>query len=150
MTQPAAHGSSSDDDRRIVLVTGATSGIGFHTAAQLAARGACVLITGRDQRRGEDAARAIASAAPQARAEFIKADHSAVGANGMLADTLAERLAGLGLAPGSTCSSITIQSTRDYLGIRAYARAKLLTAAWTIILSRQQAGLTTATVNPRR
>ena len=32
-----------------------------------------------------------------------------------------------------------IQSTRDYVGIRAYARAKLLTAAWTLALGRHQA-----------
>ena len=43
-----------------------------------------------------------------------------------------------------------IHSTRDYVGIRAHARAKLLTAAWTLALSRQQAGtgVVAATVNP--
>jgi NAD(P)-dependent dehydrogenase (short-subunit alcohol dehydrogenase family) len=42
------------------------------------------------------------------------------------------------------------QNSRGYVGIRAYARAKLLTAAWTIALSHQQAGtgLVVATVNP--
>jgi NAD(P)-dependent dehydrogenase (short-subunit alcohol dehydrogenase family) len=38
-----------------VLVTGATAGIGFFTAQGLAARGARVLITGRDPDRGEKA-----------------------------------------------------------------------------------------------
>lgn len=198
-----------------MLVTGATSGIGFHTAKELAARGASVLITGRDQERGKDAVRAIASAAGHARVEFIQADHAIVGANSQLGQTVTERLSNLGLAPrldvlvnnvggifatrtvtadgyeatlavnflapvvlthsllpllrggGVRCVNVTsslawlarqvpgdlladIQSTRDYVGIRAHARAKLLTAAWTIALSRYpaSAGLVAATVNP--
>lgn len=209
MTQPA-------DDSRIALVTGATSGIGFHTASELAARGATVLITGRDQQRGEDAVKAIASAAGHTRVEFFQADHSTVGANDRLGAAVAERLAQLGLparldvlvnnvgaifatrtvtadgyeatlavnflapvvlshavmpllrASGSPrCVNVTsslawlarqvpgdlladIQTTHDYVGIRAHARAKLLTAAWTIALSEEQAGtgLAVATVNP--
>ena len=35
MTQPAGQGGGPRDDSRIVLVTGATSGIGFHTAREL-------------------------------------------------------------------------------------------------------------------
>jgi retinol dehydrogenase-14 len=204
------------DDNRVVLVTGATSGIGFHTAKELAARGACVLITGRDRQRGRDAVKAIAAAAGHAPVEFIQADHSTVGANNQLGQAVAEQLSELGLPPrldvlvnnvggifatrtvtadgyeatlavnflapvaltrsvmpllhassSPRCVNVTsslawlasqvpgallddIQSTRDYVGIRAHARAKLLTAAWTISLSRQQAGTgpVAATVNP--
>jgi NAD(P)-dependent dehydrogenase (short-subunit alcohol dehydrogenase family) len=204
------------DSNRVMLVTGATSGIGFHTARELAVRGASVLITGRDRGRGEGAVRAIAAAAGHARVDFIQADHSTVGANSRLGAAVIERLGGLGLPPqldvlvnnvggifaartvtadgyeatlavnflapvaatqsvlpllrasGSPrCVNVTsslawlirqvpgglltdIQSIRDYVGIRAHARAKLLTAAWTIALSRQQAGtgLVAATVNP--
>jgi NAD(P)-dependent dehydrogenase (short-subunit alcohol dehydrogenase family) len=207
---------SPRDDNRIVLVTGATSGIGFHTARELAARGASVLITGRDRGRGADAVRAISLAAGHVRVDFIQVDHSTVGANSRLGTTVTERLGRLGLAPqlnvlvnnvggifpartvtadgyeatlavnflapfvlahsvlpllrasGSPrCVNVTsslawldrqapggllddIQSTRDYVGIRAHARAKLLTAAWTIALCRQQAdaGLVATTVNP--
>jgi NAD(P)-dependent dehydrogenase (short-subunit alcohol dehydrogenase family) len=203
-------------DNRVVLVTGATSGIGFHTARELAARGASVLITGRDQERGEDAVRAIASAAGHARVDFIRADHSTAGANSWLGTTVTERLGRFGLTPrldvlvnnvggifpartltadgyeatlavnflapfvlthsvlpllqassSPRCVNVTsslawlarqmpgglltdIQSTHDYVGIRSHARAKLLTAAWTIALSRQQAGsgLAAVTVNP--
>ena len=62
MSQPTGQDSGPHPQGRVVLVTGATSGIGFHTARQLAARGASVLITGRDRRRGEDAAREIGRA----------------------------------------------------------------------------------------
>jgi retinol dehydrogenase-14 len=216
VTRPAGQGSSPGGDSRVALVTGATSGIGFHTARELAVRGACVLITGRDRGRGEEAVRAIASAAGHDRVGFIQADHATVGASASLGATVTGRLGGLGLAPrldvlvnnvggifaartvtadgyeatlavnflapvvvtssvlpllrasGSPrCVNVTsslpwlarqvpgglladIQSSRDYVGIRAYARAKLLTAAWTIALSRQQAGtgLAAVTVNP--
>lgn len=216
MSRPAGQGSGPHTQGRVVLVTGATSGIGFHAAGQLAARGASVLITGRDRQRGEDAARAIASAAGHAHVEFIQADHATVGANSQLGRTVTERLGRLGLPPrldvlvnnvggifatrtltadgyeatlavnflapvvltrsvlpllqasGSPrCVNVTsslawlarqvpgdlladIHSARDYVGIRAHARAKLLTAAWTLATSRQQAGagLVAATVNP--
>jgi NAD(P)-dependent dehydrogenase (short-subunit alcohol dehydrogenase family) len=216
MSQPAAQGGGSHKQSRVVLVTGASAGIGFHTAREIAARGASVLITGRDRERGEGAVRAIAAAAGHARVEFIQADHSTVGANSRLGETVTDRLGKLGLAPrldalvnnvggifatrtltadgyeatlavnflapvvvthsvlpllrasvSSRCVNVTsslawlarevpgdlladIHSARDYVGIRAHARAKLLTAAWTLAMSRQQAGpgVVAATVNP--
>lgn len=45
----------SDLDGRVVLVTGATSGIGREAAVRLAARGATVVMTGRDPQRSTDA-----------------------------------------------------------------------------------------------
>src|SRR5215471_1493334 len=153
MTQPA-------DDSRIALVTGATSGIGFHTASELAARGATVLITGRDQQRGEDAVKAIASAAGHTRVEFFQADHSTVGANDRLGAAVAERLAQLGLPTrldvlvnnvGAIFATrtVTADGYEATLAVNFLAPV-VLTAAWTIALSEEQAGtgLAVATVNP--
>ena len=79
-------------DGKAVLVTGAISGIGFHTALGLAGRGATVLITGRDQRRGRDAVNAITAAAGHSRVVFLQADHGTVGMNQRLGQVVADRL----------------------------------------------------------
>ncbi len=81
---------------QVALVTGATEGIGYHTALTLAAQGYTVLITGRNQARGDAAASSI-SAAGGGRAHFIQADHSTVGGDRQAAAAVAERLRSLGL-----------------------------------------------------
>jgi NAD(P)-dependent dehydrogenase (short-subunit alcohol dehydrogenase family) len=73
-------------------VTGATSGIGFSTARRLAAQGATVLVTGRDPRRGSEAANELRRAAGHERVEFIRVDHATVAANLELAEELQSRL----------------------------------------------------------
>lgn len=73
------------------VVTGATEGIGFHTARLLASRGATVLITGRSPERGSAAVSAIRQAARHGRVEFVSVDHSTAGANERLAAALTER-----------------------------------------------------------
>jgi NAD(P)-dependent dehydrogenase (short-subunit alcohol dehydrogenase family) len=59
-------------DGRTALVTGSTSGIGRATADALAARGAHVIVSGRDGSRGEQAVKALRSAG--AAADFVAAD----------------------------------------------------------------------------
>lgn len=91
----------ADDDadlkERYALVTGATAGIGFHTARRLARRGATVLVTGRDPRRGAEAEEDLRRAAGHPRVEFMRVDHSAIAANIALAEELRHRLARLDL-----------------------------------------------------
>jgi NAD(P)-dependent dehydrogenase (short-subunit alcohol dehydrogenase family) len=73
------------------VVTGATEGIGFHTARLLASRGATVLITGRNPERGSAAVEAIRQEARHQRVEFVSVDHSTIAANERLAAALSER-----------------------------------------------------------
>jgi NAD(P)-dependent dehydrogenase (short-subunit alcohol dehydrogenase family) len=61
---------------RVVLVTGATSGIGRATATGLAALGAHVGIVGRDRGRAEVAASSIQQASPAAHTDVFVADLS--------------------------------------------------------------------------
>lgn len=82
---------------RIALVTGATSGIGLHTAQGLATAGATVVITGRDPKRGADAVAAIRAAAGHQGVAFIPVDHASVAANRELGPALIVQLRRLGL-----------------------------------------------------
>lgn len=80
---------------KAALITGGTGGIGLHTACGLAAMGASVIVTGRDPRRGADAAAQIRAAAGHDRVSFIQADHASVGANQDLSGQLRDSLEGL-------------------------------------------------------
>ena len=76
---------------RTVLVTGGTGGIGKATALGLAALGARVAITGRDQQRADDAAREIA-AAGDVPVEVFVADLSSQAEVRRLGDEVLQRL----------------------------------------------------------
>ncbi len=70
-------GDSADKmDGKIVLVTGATNGIGQITARELALRGATVIIVGRDTSRIQFAAEKIRSTAPSGKVHTLMADLS--------------------------------------------------------------------------
>lgn len=59
------------------LVTGATRGLGLHTAIQLASHGAAIVIAGRSQERLQAAAAAIRTTAPGSLVETLHGDLSA-------------------------------------------------------------------------
>jgi NAD(P)-dependent dehydrogenase (short-subunit alcohol dehydrogenase family) len=59
---------------RVAIVTGANSGLGFHTARELAAHGAAVTMAVRDEGKGATAAEAIRRAAPSANVTVERLD----------------------------------------------------------------------------
>lgn len=67
---------SIDLGGRVALVTGATSGVGFEAALQLAGLGASVTLLARDAQRGEDARARIAEATGNSSVELLLADMS--------------------------------------------------------------------------
>jgi NAD(P)-dependent dehydrogenase (short-subunit alcohol dehydrogenase family) len=75
-----------------VLITEATSGIGFHTARALASMGARVLVTGRDEARGRAALDRLRLEARHDRVAFLAVDHSTVGGNRDLAERVLQRV----------------------------------------------------------
>lgn len=65
---------STDPRERTILITGATGGIGRATAAALAARGAAVVLVGRDPARTDAARREIAAATGNSAVDAVVAD----------------------------------------------------------------------------
>jgi len=80
---------------RIMLVTGASSGIGEATAARLAGIGAHVVMVSRTRSRGEHARDRILKAHPQASLDLLIADLSTTGAIRALADEFKSKYARL-------------------------------------------------------
>src|SRR6266516_3539863 len=154
-----------------VLVTGGTGGIGRATAIGLAALGARVGITGRDQARTEVAAAGIRAAPGSPAVDVFAADLSAQAGVRRLAaqvlDTyprldllinlLLDRLTASAPARVVTVSSGAhaggridfddLQGERNYSGQRAYSQSKLANVMFTYELARRLDGTgVTATV----
>lgn len=70
---------STDMSGKVCLVTGATSGVGKATLAELAASGATVIGVGRDSARIEQTRREILDSTGNSNVEFILADLSVLG-----------------------------------------------------------------------
>jgi NAD(P)-dependent dehydrogenase (short-subunit alcohol dehydrogenase family) len=79
-------------DQQVILVTGSTDGLGRQVARELAARGATVLLHGRDPGRGEATLRELGEATGNDRVAFYPADFSSLDQVRALAEQiLAER-----------------------------------------------------------
>jgi len=63
-----------DQALRRIIVTGANSGLGFHTALELARHGATVVMTARDKEKGGEAVRRVRAEVPDAKVELGQLD----------------------------------------------------------------------------
>jgi len=82
---------------RIALVTGATSGIGQETALGLAARGAQVVLVGRDRARAEAARKDVSERSGNPRVDVLLADFASLDAVRGLAREFCDRYSALHL-----------------------------------------------------
>jgi retinol dehydrogenase 12 len=96
MASPRNSGASSLDGR-IALVTGATSGIGQETAVGRAARGAQVVLVGRDRARAEAARKDVTERSGNSRVDVLLADFASLDAVRALAREFCDRYPALHL-----------------------------------------------------
>src|SRR5437764_841482 len=71
-----------DQTGKLVVVTGANSGLGYQTAWALAGKGARVVLAVRDEEKGRAAAEAIQRAYPRAQVEVMALDLAALRGGG--------------------------------------------------------------------
>ena len=76
---------------KVALVTGGTSGIGFHIALGLARMGANVILGARTDERGQQAIDRIRSAVPETQPDYLAADLSAMSQVRSFAERFLER-----------------------------------------------------------
>jgi NAD(P)-dependent dehydrogenase (short-subunit alcohol dehydrogenase family) len=77
---------------KTIVITGATSGIGFETAGQLARQGARLVLVGRDRAKGEAAVASLRRRAPSLDVQVFYADLSLLAEQRRLAAQLDEAL----------------------------------------------------------
>ena len=81
----------NEQEGHTVAITGGTGGIGFQSALGIAQTGARVLVTGRNQTRGEAAVRQIIDETGNDRVELVVGDVSSIDGIDALAGALTER-----------------------------------------------------------
>jgi NAD(P)-dependent dehydrogenase (short-subunit alcohol dehydrogenase family) len=86
-----------DQTGRTAIVTGANTGLGFQTAAALAARGARVVLAVRNVDKGKDALARIADASPGAEVELQRLDLSSLASIRSAAEELKVKYDGIDL-----------------------------------------------------
>jgi NAD(P)-dependent dehydrogenase (short-subunit alcohol dehydrogenase family) len=101
----------------VILITGATDGIGRQAAHELAAAGATILIHGRTPERGAETLEEIRSATGNERLYYLQADFAALSEVRQLADTVQSRFDRLdvlinnaGIGPGQRGSERAVSS----------------------------------------
>ena len=88
--------SDMDNTNKVVVVSGATSGIGLHTALAFARLGVCVIAVGRARERCAQAEKTIRSMVPQANVHYLIADLSLMSQVRQLAKDIRNQVAAAG------------------------------------------------------
>jgi NAD(P)-dependent dehydrogenase (short-subunit alcohol dehydrogenase family) len=111
---------------RTALVTGANSGIGFHTARELAAHGARVLMACRNPERANDALMRIKGTGPRGSVELVSLDLTSLASVTAAAEDVAARVEALDLlvnnagimavGKGTTQDGFELQLGTNHLG----------------------------------
>ena len=111
---------------RTAVITGANSGIGYHTARELAARGARVILAVRDKDRGRAAKQAILEQTPKAKIRVEVLDLTSLASIGKFAERINKSLtkldllinnAGIMMVPlGRTADGFERQFGTNHLG----------------------------------
>jgi NAD(P)-dependent dehydrogenase (short-subunit alcohol dehydrogenase family) len=86
-----------DQSGRTVLVTGANSGLGFHTSLELARKGARVLMACRNPERAQAALSKVRAEVPNASVELVALDLASLSSIEAAAEDVAGRLTALDL-----------------------------------------------------
>lgn len=103
-----------DQTGRTALITGANSGIGLETARLLVARGARVILAGRNQNKLDEAVKVLHAAAPQAETATLQLDLSDLASVRRAADRIADtETIDLLFNNAGVMNLPTRQSTRD-------------------------------------
>lgn len=84
-------------ENKVVVITGATSGIGFAAAKELASRGAAIIGVGRSTERNQKAQNEILAASPEAKVTYLLADLSSQQQVRKLATDISEWIEEIGL-----------------------------------------------------
>jgi NAD(P)-dependent dehydrogenase (short-subunit alcohol dehydrogenase family) len=119
-----------DQTGRTAIITGANTGLGYETAAALAAKGAHVVLAVRNTGKGDDAAAAITSAHPGSTVDVAELDLTSLESVRQAADELRSRHdtidllinnAGVMMTPkGTTRDGFELQFGTNHLGHFAF------------------------------
>ena len=134
---------------QVILISGATDGLGKAVALQLARSGATLLLHGRDEARGQRTLEEIRTQTGNTRLQWYRADFAALSQ----VRALAERLLLPTLHRSAPARIVTVSSAgqapinfRDvmlehhYDGVQAYCQSKLALVMFTFDLAEELAG----------